>query len=486
MKALVIVGVLLLALTLGLALALLGAQGLVVVIPLTIAAAVFFDYRIGVILLIFMLPLFGSRILPVSQGLNPLTYALVGTTAVFFIRKFIGRGKIIWPPRVVFFCMILPIFIGLLLGLPHLHEAVSNLTKIEPGASLSTWEYFRSYGYRPLTYILFAFLLANAIVDSRKPERFIAIFAASAMLIVLYLLTFVIISGASLGQHRIVISKLGLHYNGYGKLLALAFGPLLYVAFASRGAARLYYAAAAALITFGIMFTFARAGVVASIVVLSMFLWQRKSGKSILALLSLMMIFVLLVPDSWTERMFKGSEEIRTGIPSRYDNFTSGRLGAWIDLAPDVARSPVVGRGSGSTLWNSAVTAGLYPDSHPHNMYLAALLDIGLIGLIAILYLYFRMFQAMSILSRHPEIGDRMRAFFGGAAASFAGMMVLSFTGGLWYPEIEQSFLWIAMGFVFAYWSRTLDSKHAASELFSHGANRLGKRIPLASQPWRQ
>jgi len=465
MKILALCAAILFALFAGLATAVAGGLSLLVLLPLIAGALVIYDYRIGVVVLALLFPLSDSALVPRAEGLNPYTYLSAATLAGLMIKKFTGSRSIVWPPRVLLICIVLPLVAGFMLGLPHLGEGVRNMLKINPDARLDTLSYFRSYIFKPMLLVIFAVALANAVVDSKKPERFVVLFAVSALAVIGYVVTFTLSTGVGWGPHRMVISKAGMHYNEYGQLFALAFGPLLYVAFAERGAWRIFFGLAALVVFAGLVFNFARAGMLAAFVTLAVFLWQRRSPGVVLSTLGIVIVVILLAPEEWRARMLLGSEEIATsGAGDRYGELTSGRLQYWYFLVSDVARSPLYGRGLSSTLWTSAVTSGLYPSaSHPHNMYLQILLDIGLLGLALVLYFFYRVLRTLRRLSGDEGIDARMRAFFGGAWAALIGMLVLGFTGGNWFPKAEQSFLWMTLGLTFAYWHRGAVKAVAAS-----------------------
>lgn len=460
MKALLFIAAAIIALFAGLAMAVVGGFGLLLLFPVIAAVFVITDYRIGVVLLMLVFPLAGSKLIPQAEGLNPFTYATAAAVAGLMLRKFFHPGQIVWPPRPLLFCIAIPLVAAVMLGIPHLDEGVRNLLKINPDARLNLVSYVKQYIYRPLLLLLFAVLLANAVVDSKRPGRFVVLFAVSALAVVTYVVAFALSNWAGWGAHRMVISQAGMHYNEYGQLFALAFGPLLFVAHSERGAWRAFFGAIALVVFVGIVFNFARAGMLAAFVTLAVFLWQRRSVRVALAVVSLVVIVVLLAPEEWRARMLLGTSEVASSYGGeRYGELTSGRLQAWYYLVSDVALSPLYGRGVGSTLWNSAVTSGLYPSSsHPHNMYLQILLDLGVLGLSLVLYFFYRILRAMRQLSRDEGLEPRLRAFFAGSWASLIGMLVLAFTGGHWFPVTEQAFLWMSLGLVFAYWHRTAPS----------------------------
>jgi O-antigen ligase len=305
---------------------------------------------------------------------------------------------------------------------------------------------------------MLSLLLANAVHDSKKPERFILLMTFSAILPVVAIVWLVVALGIDLGtlqSHRGFLSGLGLHANEFGKLLAFAFGPLLYVSFATKGFKRIFYSLATLFILLGILLTFTRAAYIAVLLILVVFLVQRRRIGTIVAMLTLLPMLMLVAPDAFMKRITTGVEE--GGVDSAQsgslnDKLTAGRIGGYQLLLPEVKRSPLIGRGTGATAWSTAVSRGQYEATHPHNLYLGVTLDLGLIGLGLSLYFYRRILDAMNRLSRRADFSDEMRAFFKGSGVGFIGILVLSFAGGQWYPHPEQALMWIAFGITFAYW----------------------------------
>jgi O-antigen ligase len=472
MNALAIIVAGLFALFVGLVLAVAGELGFVLLVPLMAVALILYDYRVAVILLAMLIPLSGSMFVPRLPGLNPYTYLTAAAIVGLIMSRFTGSKPFVWPPRVLLFCFALPLLVGVILGLPRLDEGERNLRQFEPQAILDATGYIRRFILTPVVLIGFSVLLANAVADSKKPERFVVLFALSAVSVVTYVILFTLSKGVGWGPHRWVIGKAGMHYNNYGQLFALAFGPLLYVAFSERGVWRYFFGFAALVVFVGLVFNFARAGMLAGLITLGMFLWHRRSFGVAATIVGLLLVVIVFAPEEWHSRMFQGADEVTSSYRGeRYTELTAGRLVGWFDLAPDVALSPLYGRGMLSTLWSDAVRQGLYVSNHPHNMYLQLLLDVGVLGFAAVLFFFYALLRKMRDLSRDEAIEPRLRAFFAGSFASFAAVLALSVTGWSWYPEHEQGFLWFSVGLVFAYWRRSAkqavpDSDAAASMSF--------------------
>jgi O-antigen ligase len=481
LKILALIAAVLFAMFAGLALAVVGQLGFLVLFPLVGVVLILYDYRVAVVILAMINPLSGSMLVPKLEGLNPYTYLSAAAVAGFMLSRFTSSKPIVWPPKVLLIFLVFPLLAGFLLGIPHLDELQRNLHKVLPDGVVNTVLYFKKYVYQPLLLVAFSVLLANAVAESRKPERFVVLFALSAVTVVAYVMIFTLSSGVSWGPHKWVISQAGMHYNGYGQLFALAFGPLLYVAFSERGWERYFFGLAAMVVFVGLVLNFARAGMLAGLITVGVFIWQRRSFAVATVVVGLMVLVFMFAPEEWRSRMFQGSDEVSTAYRGElYGALTSGRLISWMDLFPEVLSSPLYGRGMQSTLLSDAVTRGLYLSDHPHNMYLQLLLDVGILGLAMVLFFFYLLLRKMLELSRSEATEPRLRAFFAGSFASFAAVLVVSFTGYDWFPANEQAFLWFSIGLLFAYWNRS------AGDVAVRNADTATKALRFAPQSrWR-
>ena len=417
------------------------------------------DYRVGVVCLTFVLPWTGSPLLPQAQGFNVVTYLTVATLLVFVCKSMFGSGKMVRLPRVFVWCYLLPISVGIVAAWPHLGEGARNFAMIEAGFSFQPFDFLKAKYVKPLAFVIYAFLLANAVRDSVKPERFLAAFALAAVLPAAAVIVLVGMHGFALSElqsQRTFLGPLGLHANDMALLLLLATGPLLFMWGEVRdGALKLLCLATLALVVAALILTFSRGGYVGLVVVTGTYLYFRKRPGTVAIFVLMAALGVVVAPQALRDRLSTGLESggvSNTVSGQTNEKLTQGRVASWILLAPDVLRSPIWGRGIGSTAWTSAVAKGAYGANHPHNMYLEIALDLGMLGLLSILYLYRSYLQGFRRLAAAAELSLLMRRYFAGAGASFLGMLAMSFSAGHYMPYPEQAFLWFALGALFSYW----------------------------------
>jgi O-antigen ligase len=417
------------------------------------------DYRVGVVCLTFVLPWSGSPLLPQARGFNVVTYLTILTLMVFLGRAMFRATKPASLPSVFVWCYLLPISVGAVLALPHLGEGARNFALFDAGFSFEPYDFLKAKYLKPLAYVIYAFLLGNALRDSKRPERFLAALAFAAVLPAVAVLVIIGLHGFALSElqsQRAFLGPLGLHANEMALSLALATGPLLYMWGAVRnGLLKLLCLAAMSLVIVALILTFSRAGFVGLVVIAVTYLFFRKRKGTIVAFVLLCAVLLVAAPQAVRDRLTTGVESgaLSNTVSNRNDEkLTQGRVVSWMLLAPDVLRSPLWGRGVASTAWTSAVTKGVYAANHPHNMYLEILLDLGVLGFLAIVHLGRVVLRSFRRLAMAEELSPLMRRYFAGAAASFLGMLAMGFTSGHYMPYPEQAFMWFSLGTLFAYW----------------------------------
>lgn len=417
------------------------------------------DYRVGVVCLTFVLPWTSSPLLPQAQGFNIVTYLTLLSLIVFLGGAMFRPVRIVTLPRVFVWCYLLPITVATVIAVPHLGEGARNFAALDAGFPFDTYGFLKAKYLKPLAYIIYAFLLANAMRDSKKPDRFLAVFAVASALPAVAVVVLVGIHGFALSElqaHRTFLGPLGLHANEMALLLALSVGPLLFMwGEVRQGLLKLMCLGILGLVLVALVLTFSRGGYVGLVVIVSAYLLFRRRLGTIAAFVLIAALGIVAAPQALRDRLTTGIESgalSGSTLGKADEKLTQGRVASWQMLAPDVMRSPLWGRGVGSTAWTSAVTKGQYAANHPHNMYLEIALDLGLLGCVAIFWLYRTYLRGFRRLAAAPELSPVLRRFFAGAAASFLGMLAMGFTSGHYMPYPEQTFMWFLLGALFAYW----------------------------------
>ncbi len=470
MRWFLVISMALFAVTVGVAAALFG--GLLVsllVVPLLVLIFVLSDYRVGVVTLAFLLPWTASPLLPQAQGLNIINYLVAVSVLSFGIRAVFSRRPVVHVPRAMIWFYLVPLTIGVVLSVSHLSEAARNYAGTEEALAFGMSEFLKSRYLKPLGLVIFAFLLANAVKDSKRPERFVVAFVlagALPSLVVFALIAVYKVSLSDLQAQRSFMGPIGLHANEMAIMLAFVVGPMLFLLPSWRSVVTRFFAGLAlAAMVLALLLTFSRGGFLALTVIVIMFMVQQRRVLVLLAGTAVLAIAVLVAPSAIKERLFTGVEQgaIAYSVGNLNDPLTAGRIAVWEKLAPEVMRSPLWGRGLSSTAWSDLVRSGRYRATHPHNLYLAILMDLGVLGLAAMLYWYWVILRAQNFLRNQPEVDPLLRQFFAGSMASFAGVLVMSVTNGNYYPKPEYTFFWFSLGILFAYWPGEPSSRHRPS-----------------------
>ena len=456
------------------------AAGLVGLIAVALVAK---DYRIGVVCLTVLLPWAYSTLLPQTYGFNLINFLMLASVASLAVQRGFGASAVVNLPSVVRWCYLLPVAIGVIVAWPHLSQGATNFPSTLPGepSSYAPANYLKALIVKPLFFVLFAFLLANAVRDSKNPSRLFIPFAVSSLLPAIAIIFDVVLTGEVVSERGTFLAGLGMHSNEYGMQLALAAGPLLFLAAGTASKwVRLMTGAAFAVVSLALLMTGSRGAASAYAVLLAVWLLHRRRFSDLLWALALAIMLAVVTPESIIDRLTLGLDDVgATTTRNEDDPLTKGRVSSWALLAPEILDSPVWGQGTGSTAWNAATNAGRYAAAHPHNLYLEILLDLGVAGFVALMYLYYRYARAFRLLSKAPDVPPIVQDFFRGAFASLLGVATMALTNGHWMPHPEQTFLWFSLGFAFAYWGQAeSDSIQVKRRQRFLGGQRLGGPFP--------
>ena len=423
-------------------------------------AFILLDFRVGVVLLIVLMPLSRSHVFPHAMfgitGLNPVNLLLAATLGACLLQGLGGAGLRDLVPRPLLWLYLAPLVAAAALGLRHVDEIVQGfplygLIQFDDAAG-----YLRDLLVKPLLLVVFALLVAAAAARSARPEAFLVPACLSIWMMGALALGFVLLSGAGLGElassgARAFLSPLGLHANELGRLYVSAYALLLFAAAEARedGVPRPLLLASLALVVISLMLTFSRSAFLGFMVVNVLFLAWRRSGRALLIGALLATAAPLLVPEAIFER-------VGAGFGQGANTVAAGRIeGLWLPLLPEVLASPLYGSGLGSILWSGAMHSaqagapGIIGATHPHNAYLETLLDMGLVGLALLGAYYLHAWRGLRALAGDASLSPLMRGFYQGAAAGLAALLVIAVTGSSLAPRAEQVYLWLAIGLMY-------------------------------------
>lgn len=448
----------------GLAVAAGGLTSFYLCVSLIACGLILVDFRVGVLLLIVLMPLSGSStIFPHEMfgiaGLNPLNLLLAGTLVSGLLQVFAHGSLRDLLPRPLVWLYIVPILIAGAIGSRHIHEIAPVLPIAYPGLDFaSAASYLIEMVFKPLLLVVFALLVGAAVARSARPERFLVPTLLSICLMAVLVIVYVAKSGISLhalasSEAREFLSPIGLHANDLGRLYAASIALALFTLpeSQSRGL-RLSLLLALALSTVALVLTFSRGGFVALAVACTLYLLRRFSLKTVLVASLAVAAALAFAPHAIYERLTAGEG-------GGLDAISAGRVnGLWLPLLPEVLDHPLLGNGIGSILWSEAMHKSggttMLVVTHPHNAYLQAALDMGITGLVLLCAYFVHAWKGLRSLTEATDIPAPVRGFFRGAAAGIVGMLISDFTDSSLVPRPEQAFLWLAIGMMYGYRAR--------------------------------
>jgi O-antigen ligase len=310
---------------------------------------------------------------------------------------------------------------------------------------------------KPLLIVVSALLIGAAVTRSQKPERFLAPVILSVWVMSLMSIVYVAAAGVSLGalastQSREFFSTLGLHANDLGRLYAVAYALLLF----TWGETKDLPLKTVLVVTMGVLalallFTFSRGAFVGFLIVNALYLVWKMNARTLGLAVLLVPLALWLVPGAVIGRMSLGF-----GDGGDVNAMSAGRVDEiWTPLIPDLLRTPPWGNGLDATMWSHAVwTDAMLLVTHPHNAYIQAILDMGLIGLGLLLAYYWHVYRHLRDLGSNAYLSPTMRGFFQGAVAGLACFLITGFAGSSLRPTSEFAFLWIAFGMMYGQLAR--------------------------------
>jgi O-antigen ligase len=431
-------------------------------VTFTLAACVgvLVDFRIGVVVLILLLPVSATTLFPRSllgvTGLNPNNLLLAATLVSFVAAGRLQRPAGAFLPQPLLWLFVVPILVAGLLGMGHVDDIAIFFFEEEGLGFTNATGYFRDMAVKPLLIPLTALLIGAAVARSEKPERFIVPIAFSALTIALTQIGFVAASGIGLGElaassARGFFDAIGMHANDLGRLYAVALALLVFVWWETkRPGLKLFLFVTMNVIGFALVLTFSRAAFLGFFIVAAVFVVWKFSAKT-LALAVLGGVAALIVaPGYLIGRIMVGWES------GDMAEVSAGRTDTiWQPLLPWAADAPPWGHGLGSIMWSQPMQAGaMLPVNHAHNAYLEALIDMGVLGLALLLLYYLHVWRNMRALAADSRLSAETRALFQGGAAALVCFLVTGMAGSSLRPDTEFVFLWMAIGLMYGMLAR--------------------------------
>jgi O-antigen ligase len=409
------------------------------------------DFRVGVGLLILIMPISTSTLFPHAMfgitGLNPLNVLLVATLGVFLMRA-IGTEAIKgFIPRPLFWLYIVPIVFAGILGMQHVGEIPRTFKALGMLYFDTPAGYLRDMLFKPFGLVIFGVLVGAAVAWSKRPERFVipmmvSVFVMAAMSIIFIATSGVTLSALAGTYARHFLSTIGLHANDLGRLYAVAFALMLFVwDRTERIGLKTLLVIAMGTVAIALLLTFSRGAFFGFVIVCVLYFALRRSLKTVILLVTLLPPALLFLPGAFLYRL-------QTGLGEGLNEITAGRFDEiWIPLLPEILATPPWGNGLGSILWSRAMRMEeIFLVAHPHNAYFQVYMDLGIVGAALVLAFWVHSLVGFWRLSGDERLVPEMQGFFEGAAVGLVSFFVAGIAGSSFLPVAEQSYLWLALG----------------------------------------
>jgi O-antigen ligase len=427
------------------------------------------DYRIGLAFIILLLPYANSPFLPKAGPVSMVNVLILGVVFSAFIRWLMFRlgGRILEVPipRELIWFYFVPFAIAMLIGTTHLGEIPAHIfaVKLGRGEKYGLHEYWISFYLKTMLLVAAVFALGAAVLEGKKVHRYTGLVVASGCLYSLGIFAVVFLSGYSLEQIKDIrdsLRPLGHHNNDAGYMLMWPFAAALFMREFVTGRARVVLTMATFLTFLGIILTFSRGGFLAAIAVVAYYLWHFRRLRATIFVAASAVVALMFAPDAVRDRLLTGLEDksVYSQVASSSgsgDELTAGRVFIWRNMAPEVLNSPLFGRGVDSGMWSEFVKNGSI-FSHPHNMYLSILMDLGILGAICMIFAFRYVWRLFGRLSKDNRLDRSVQGYFAGARAALIGMLAAGIAGVAYLPLNHQLYLWVSIGLA-AGFSRRLE-----------------------------
>ena len=439
----------------GAAVAVAGSAAALICVSLVACVFCLRDFRVGVVMLIVIMPISSSYLFPHEMfgisGLNPLNLLLVATLGSYVL-NYAGQGVVkSLATRPLLLLYVLPIVAGAFLGMSHVREIPGDFRVNDWIEYDGPGGYWRDLVVKPLFLVLYAMLVAAATARSKSVERFLTPMVVSMWVMGGMVVAFTIMSGMHLSQlagsyERSFLSPLGMHANDLGRLYATAYALLLFIwDRTERHALKVLLVASMGIVVTALLLTFSRGAFVGFVIVNIIYLFSRRKVKTLVLAVMVLPVMLYLMPGAIWSRLDMGvGEGVNAVSAGRWHDI-------WLPLFPEALASPVWGHGLQSVLWSNAMRSGhMLMVTHPHSAFLQAVLDTGFVGLALLLAFWIgHVWKGFRALQRDPGVSPEMSGCFEGAAAGLLSFVIANVAGSSFFPVPEQSFLWLAVGLMY-------------------------------------
>jgi O-antigen ligase len=323
-----------------------------------------------------------------------------------------------------------------------------NLRRISAGEDpYSILEYLLQYFVRQLIYFIpFIFIIkfCKKISDLEYVINTLVLSIGLLAIFIIYSYLFGIEDRSSMEVVGETTSLIGLHRNAVADFFIAGFPIILARYFLKKNIINILVVWLS-VVAIGFLYSRTAYGLLILSTVLYFYVSRRIKFSPLLIAIAIGLFFI--IPSTIINRASKGLEvRDQEEVTSRIDHI-------WRPLIEEYAgdlKGLLFGRGRYAMLSSNAVATGLTPTTmmHPHNMYLEQILDVGIIGLVCMIWLFAILFRKV-----HRTLGTiqdyKLREYRCGMIVSIASYFIAGVTGRSFFPQLKNSFFWIIVGMTF-------------------------------------
>ena len=415
------------------------------------------DFRVGVGLLILIMPIAQSYAFPHAMfgitGLNPLNLLLATTLGIYLMRA-MGTGSVRHLVPWQLFCLyLLPLIMGAAIGTQHVHEIPAAYKAMDMIFFTDAVGYVRDLLLKPLSFVIYAMLVAAAVWRSKEPERFLTPLIVSVWVMAALIIGFVVVSGVPISYlagtySRHFYTPLGMHANDLGRLYVVGYALLLFAWDRTDRKAnlslKLLLFVSMGLAAAAMVLTFSRGAFLGFFIVNLIYILSRLNWKTVMIVGAALPPFLYFLPGAVWSRLQAGKGE-------GADAVSAGRIdGIWGPIMPEFWDHPFFGNGLGAIMYAKSVRSDQIDlVAHPHNAFLELYLNMGVVGFVLILAFWAWTWWRLRQYSKDQRVHPHLQGVFEGGAAGLVSFLVAGLAGSSLQPTAAQAFLWLAVGLMF-------------------------------------
>jgi len=383
------------------------------------------------------LPIIETQLLGIP-GLKVVNVLVVAIFISFFISK--RTTNIDLNERFFVVVILSLVLIAVIRSIPHI-----PIINIHMNEYFSNFRFFQSFFFKSIINLSPFIIISLYVTDIEKLELVLTTYIYSIFIFSIYLLMIYIFFTPDKTSFSSIrgsfMSVANMHGNTLGSFYILSFPFMMSYFFKNKNMLSIV-SLVLAIVIIGLSFSRTAYYLLPVSIFMYLAFSKRLSWTPIIACL-------LLVSINFLPNMI--SERARQGIESKnVYQISAGRVSEiWVPIVHELKESPKTlffGNGIRGLWMTDAFMKGkIYDAFHAHNLYLNAILDVGLLGLGLLAMLYFKAIKGIfRTVKLFPHNGNLNEILFG-VAVSILVFLIAGLSGRIWYPIFNNYPLWIIL-----------------------------------------